>query len=291
MELDEECKDCLSNSQLKKVERTQTDAVKKAYFRERVKALCANPPKNYCAPLLMRDIDGIHRRIFGCGIDYSEEKSTFNKSLLALEGQLFERIMQSADALGEALKYAGSANYIDFARLCDLDEGAVDYVIQSVSRTEIDKRTLRTFREKLQCARTMCVLHDNCGEIVLDKILIRVIRKLYPDIDVTSVVRGGAIINDATCDDAAQVGLGDYATVVDSGACIPGTYLKETSPVVAEILSRSDVVLAKGLGNLETLYGSGYGIFYSFNCKCRHIADRFNLPLWSAAFVYENCIQ
>ena len=41
------------------------------------------------------------------------------------------------------------------------------------------------------------------------------------------------------------------------------------------------------MGNLETLYGEGYDIFYIFMCKCVHIAKRFSHGLWSTAFVHE----
>jgi len=75
--------------------------------------------------------------------------------------------------------------------------------------------------------------------------------------------------------------------VVSNNTDVPGTYLKEVSPEVLKLLSESDVIISKGLGNLETLYGEGYGIFYAFNCKCRHISAKFGYPLWASAFVSE----
>lgn len=287
MELDEECKGCLYGSQMKKVESTQTDGAKLKEFKSRVKALCENPPPHYCAPILMRDINGLHREIFGADIDYTREKSLFNRALLAMEERLFAEIMRSPDPIAEALKFAMAANYIDFARMSDLDEGAVDYVISAARKANPDGETVQCFKEKLKTANSLCVLHDNCGEIVLDKILIRVIKQLYPDIKVTSVVRGKPIINDVTIRDAEEVGLYKYAEVLDNGTDVAGTYLKEVRPEVLKLLKTSDVMLSKGLGNLETLYGEGYKIFYAFNCKCKHISKRFNAPLFSATFVKE----
>ncbi|MDE6104904.1 MAG: ARMT1-like domain-containing protein [Clostridia bacterium] len=287
MELYEECKGCLYGSQMKKVESTQTDGAKLAQFKSRVKALCENPPPHYCAPILMRDINGLHREIFGADIDYTCEKSIFNSALLAMEERLFAEIMRTPDPISEALKFAMAANYIDFARMSDLDEGAVDYVISAARKANPDTATVESFKEKLKAANSLCVLHDNCGEIVLDKILIRVIKRLYPDIKATSVVRGKPIINDVTAYDAEEVGLYKYAVVLDNGTDVAGTYLKEVRPEVLKLLSTSDVILSKGLGNLETLYGEGYKIFYAFNCKCKHISERFNAPLFSATFIKE----
>lgn len=287
MKLDEECKDCLYNSQLKKVEREQGGGEKLDLFKSRVKALCENPPAHYCAPLLMRDIDGIHRDIFGCGIDYSREKSLFNRLLLNLESEIFDRAVASADPVEEALKFSMAANYIDFARLGNLNEQSVDYVLTVAERAEVDKSVLQSFKSRLKTAKSLCFLHDNCGEIVMDKILLRVIGREYPDIVPVSVVRGSPIINDVTLTDAEEVGLGKVVNVVENGAGVPGTYLKEISEQTKKLLSDSDVIISKGLGNLETLYGEGYNIFYAFSCKCAHIAERFNLKMWAAAFTEE----
>lgn len=287
MKLDEECKGCLYNSQLKKVQREQGEGEKLDLFKSRVKVLCENPPAHYCAPLLMRDIDGIHRDIFGCGIDYSREKSLFNRLLLNLESEVFDRAVASADPVEEALKFSMAANYIDFARLGDLNEQSVDYVLTVAERAEVDKSVLQSFKSRLKTAKSLCFLHDNCGEIVMDKIFLRVIKREYPDIVPVSVVRGSPIINDVTLTDAEEVGLGKVANVVENGAGVPGTYLEEISEQTKKLLSESDVIISKGLGNLETLYGEGYNIFYAFNCKCAHIAERFNLKMWAAAFIEE----
>lgn len=287
MQLDNECKGCLFKSQLNKVEREQTDKSRFEVFKEKVKILCENPPENYCAPLLMRDIDSCHREIFGCGIDYSLEKSLFNNLLLNMEQELYLKICSSPDPIEEALKFAMTSNYIDFARLSNLDGNAVNSVIAASVKASVDKAVLNKFKEKLKTAKTVCYLHDNCGEIVLDKILIRVIKSLYPQISVTSVVRGSAIINDVTEYDAEEVGLYSVANVIGNGTNVPGTFLREISSEVIKLLKESDIIISKGLGNLETLYGEGFHAFYAFNCKCNHIAERFSLPLWSAAFIYE----
>lgn len=285
MRLDEECKGCLYNSQLKKVERSTTDGEKLQAFRDGVRKLCANPPKDYCSPLLMRDINEYHKKIFGFGIDYSREKALFNGMLLKIEDELYGKITSSADPVCEALKFAMAANYIDFARLSDLNEQAVDYVISSAKRALPDPSALENFKTKLKSAKTLCYLHDNCGEIVLDKILIRVIKSLYPQISIISVVRGDEVINDVTKADARAVGLYGVAKVVDNGTGVPGTYLKEISPESRKAIFESDVIISKGLGNLETLYGEIERAFFVFTCKCEHIAKQFNAPLWSTVFV------
>ncbi|MCD8371969.1 MAG: ARMT1-like domain-containing protein [Clostridia bacterium] len=287
MTLDEECRGCLENSQMKKVLSTQTDEGKIKLFRKEVKSLCLNAKKESCAPLLMRDIDGIHRKIFGCGIDYSEQKKIFNMTILSREDELYNKISSSSDPLAEAIKYAASGNYIDFAKLADLDENSLAYVEDCALRTQVDENTLNSFKKDLSSAKTLLYIHDNCGEIVFDKLFIRIIKKLYPNIMVTSLVRGGEIINDVTRVDAEMINLADYAEVADNGTAIPGTYLREVNKNTLQLLKTSDVIISKGLGNLETLYGEGYSVYYIFMCKCLHIASRFNCRQWQTAFVKE----
>ena len=287
MLLDEECKGCLYNSQLKKVERQSGADDRFEQFKSGVKLLCTAPPENYCAHLLMSDIDRLHRKIYGCGIDYSNERRLFNGKLLAMEKQIFSKVCACDDPLREAVKFAMAANYIDFARLPDLDEGAVDTVVKAAERANPVEQTLCLLKSKLKTAKSLCVLHDNCGEIVLDKILIRVILRQYPHIFVNSVVRGSDIINDVTRADAEFINLSEFSRVIDNGTDVPGTYLKQINRDTARLLSESDVIISKGLGNLETLYGEGYSAFYMFTCKCEHISQRFDAEIMSARLIYE----
>ena len=285
MQLYDECRDCLYNSQMKKVESMHGGDERMQSFREAVRALCDAAPESSCAPLLMSAIDGVHRGIFGDGIDYSEQKRAFNRALSAIEPDIYARICAAEEPLKEGIRYAMAANYIDYARLADLDEGSIDRVISAARRSVVDGDVYNEFVKKLGGARTLVYLHDNCGEIVLDKLLIRAVKAAYPSVRVISVVRGGNIINDVTRADAEEVGLAAYACVVDNGTAIPGTYLPECNALTRAFLNNADVIISKGLGNLETLYGTLNGAFYMFMCKCRHIAARFNKDMWETAFV------
>lgn len=285
MKLYDECRDCLYNSQLKKVTAMHPDDERLQQFKESARAICDGAPESSCAPLLMRSIDCVHSGIFGGIIDYSEEKHKFNRALLELEGDIWLRIIKSPDPVKEGIKCAMAANYIDYARISDLSEGSIKEVFAAADRSEVDGETYSRFVSALGGAETLVYLHDNCGEIVLDKLLIRALKGAYPRINVISVVRGGNIINDVTRADAEEVGLGKYAYVVDNGTNIPGTYLPATNALTRAFLNNAGVIISKGLGNLETLYGTQPKAFYMFMCKCEHIAEKFNKQLWQTAFV------
>ena len=51
-----------------------------------------------------------------------------------------------------------------------------------------------------------------------------------------------------------------------------------------DVLDHADVILAKGQGNYESLYGQGRHVFYSFLCKCDLFTGRFQVPKLTGIF-------
>jgi uncharacterized protein with ATP-grasp and redox domains len=43
-------------------------------------------------------------------------------------------------------------------------------------------------------------------------------------------------------------------------------------------LDGADVIIAKGQGNVETMLGCGYNVYYAFLVKCARFIDRFQKP-------------
>ena len=121
-------------------------------------------------------------------------------------------------------------------------------------------------------------LTDNCGEIVMDKLLIEEIQKLNQKAEVTVIVRGLPVLNDVTMEDAIQVGLTEMVNVIGNGSEIAGTYLEDISEEAKNVIDDADVILAKGQGNFETLRMCGKNIYYIFMCKCEMFAKRFQVP-------------
>ena len=85
MRLGEECRTCLFNSQSKKVNKYE-DSKKKEEFLSNLKTLCDTYPSNGASPLLMREINRLHEKIFSFSLDYSKEKVKFNSICLIISG-------------------------------------------------------------------------------------------------------------------------------------------------------------------------------------------------------------
>jgi len=134
-------------------------------------------------------------------------------------------------------------------------------------------------------------LTDNCGEIVLDKLFIREIMKQYPQLKITTIVRGGAVLNDAQLEDAKQIGLTELVAVLDNGNNIAGTWLEEVALPAKQRIEEADVILAKGQANFETLRGCGLNIYYIFLCKCEMFARQFEVEKFTGMLVNEKKLK
>ena len=146
------------------------------------------------------------------------------------------------------------------------------------------------FRKDLSAASHLVYLTDNCGEIVLDKLVIILLKELCPELDITVIVRGFPVINDATMEDAQDIGLAELTTVIGNGSEVGGTWLPHISSEAREALESADLIIAKGQGNYETLHDCGLNIYYLFLCKCKWFQYQFNAKPLQGMFINERRI-
>ena len=101
------------------------------------------------------------------------------------------------------------------------------------------------------------------------------------------LVRGKAVLNDATMEDAKQIGLTEMVSVLGNGSGIAGTAFAKISEEARKVLKEADVILAKGQGNFESMYGCGLNVYYLFLCKCDWFVKRFGLTKNAGVFLRE----
>ncbi len=75
--------------------------------------------------------------------------------------------------------------------------------------------------------------------------------------------------------------------MIDNGNTIGGTQLDQLGQEARRALDEADVIIAKGMGNVETMLGCGYNVYYAFLVKCQMFADRFQKPLMTPMLVCE----
>lgn len=269
-----ECIRCLAVHQLDKVPEGISDDIKADYM-QRILKIIGDAPKEYAAPVVARSIAAVQMELFGEKDDFTEIKKHFNQVMLNREDQVRRKVQEAEDPLKMALQYAMIGNYIDFGARYQVDEKYLTELLDSAGEKEFDQEQYEALQRDLAGAGKLVYLTDNCGEIVMDKVLIALLQKQYPNLSITVIVRGAPVSNDATLEDARQIGLTEMVRVIGNGNDIAGTWMPEVSEEAKAELDSADVILAKGQANYETMRKCGRNIYYLFLCKCRLFAAWF----------------
>lgn len=278
---------CALNKQEQKI-RHYPDMEKKTEYMKKVMALIANTEEKDCAPSLSVDIQKLYSRFWDCPMeDFTEIKREYNQLMLNMEDSLENKIRKSEDPLEKSLLYARIGNYIDFAALSNVDQATVFTLLEEKSTESLDEEEYRNFLRDLSSAKKLVYLTDNCGEVVLDKLAVKILKEKYPDLDITVVVRGYPVVNDATMEDAEEIGLTDLVRVIGNGSNVGGTWIPGITSEARDLLYDADLIIAKGQGNFETLNDCGLNIYYLFLCKCDLFQRRFHAENLQGMFLNE----
>ena len=287
MKLNPFCMCCALNKQEQKI-RHYPNMEKKTEYMKKVMALIANTEENDCAPSLSVDIQKLYSSFWNCPMeDFTKIKKEFNQLMLNMEASIEDEIRKANDPLEKALLYARIGNYIDFAALSNVDQSTVITLLDEKSSEALDEKEYKNFLHDLSSARKLVYLTDNCGEVVLDKLAVRILKEQYPDLDITVIVRGYPVVNDATMEDAEEIGLTDLVKVIGNGSNVGGTWIPGINAEARELLYDADLIIAKGQGNFETLNDCGLNIYYLFLCKCDLFQRRFHAENLQGMFLNE----
>jgi uncharacterized protein with ATP-grasp and redox domains len=256
-------------------------------FAKDLMALYLSAPEGVASPWFGPGVTELFQKHYGLSEDrYVEEKRLSNEYVLARMDAIRSRVETQPDPVYAGLQFAILGNYLDFSAL----QGRVsfeelDKMLDLGFTMDVDRACYEKLCRDLENGEKLLFLTDNAGEIGFDRIFAEQIAKKYPHLAITFCVRGGPVLNDATREDALAVGI--PFPIIDNGNNIAGTELRLLSEEAKTALEQADVVIAKGMGNVETAYGCGYNVYYAFLVKCQMFADRFQKPLMTPMLVRE----
>lgn len=204
---------------------------------------------------------------------YKETRYKYNAMFLERIPDLEIRINNTENPLLMAIKYAIMGNIIDFNPihnylLSDMEKG-----FSHLDEEQLVIDDSQTLMEEIKLANSILYLGDNCGEICLDKIMIKKIKELNPSCHIYFGTRGEAVVNDSIEEDAYFVGIDSYATVVSNGDCSMGTVLSRTTREFQDIYHNADIIIAKGQANYESLSNEKGNVYFLLMTKCEVIAN------------------
>ena len=239
------------------------------------------------APQVVSAIRRSYEAHFGVKEDFSEKKHFFNHLVMDMEDELWEKITASPEPLRYAMSLSRACNYIDFGTGQKIDPEILKQLIADTEREPVDEKMYEDFVKEAAKAGKLVYLLDNCGEIVLDKLAIRCLQERFGQMDIVAVVRGAEVLNDVTAEDALEVGLDKIVPIVANGTDIAGTQISAVNEETRTLLQKADIILSKGQGNFETMYGCGLNVYYLFLCKCDWFASVFGVPKNAGMFLKE----
>ncbi len=131
------------------------------------------------------------------------------------------------------------------------------------------------FERSLKDANTILYLTDNCGEIALDELLIGALADMGKTIIISPKEK--PILNDATVDDVEEMGLGQYGAIIPHTTDSIGLTIEAMSEGFLDVWENADLVIAKGIGYYQTLFGVRENIVFLLKAVCEPIAHSLNI--------------
>lgn len=279
-----DCVECHLKKRLALAKSLGSEDAAMDYARELLQFI-ATAPKEMDSTWLAYISEGMLKKRFAMDDDrFSQEKEFSNRFVLQQLPEIYARVEKAPDPVFAALQFSILGNYLDFSAL----QGEVSFekfaaLLDDAEQLALDKQMYEAFCQDLQKGKKLLYLTDNAGEIVFDRVLGEKIKEAYPHLEITYCVRGSAVANDALREDAEVAGL--PFPVIDNGVAIGGTVLPFCSEELKQAMEQSDVIIAKGMGNTESLWGSDYNIYFAFLVKCVRFEVFFNKPKFTPMFL------
>lgn len=271
MKLEPECVGCFFNQIMKALKLLKEDISKEEIVstqKKFMKYLLSIDLKTEEAPIIGKMAYEIIGDILGSTDPYVTLKAETNSLAIQHYDEIRDIVTNSDVPLFRALIISALANTIDFASQHEI-ELVKDFKIFNPERLVIND--FLKFTQSINSAKRLLIIGDNAGEIVFDKLLIEIMRETYPDIEIIYAVRSAPIINDSTMEDAKFIKLDEIVKVIKSGPT-PGVNLDTaTEEFKNYFFMENTVILSKGQGNFESLYGSNFPkleLYYLFMAKC-----------------------
>lgn len=218
----------------------------------------------------------VHQRayqVMGCTDPYRDLKIKSQEVARELLPRAQCLVESSPDRFEAAALAAIAGNVMDFGIAGLDDPTALLRQFDAIVRQGLNVNDLPKVRQRLAGARKVVYLLDNCGEDVLDALLVREIRAMGPS--VIGVVKGEPILTDVTMEDAQRSGVDrEFDEVLTTGMFAVGVNEKSMGDRLRREMNEADLIIAKGMANFESLSDSAFRpVAYLMRAKCRPVAE------------------
>ncbi len=235
-----------------------------------------------------RLLDAVHPQILTAAVLYDEIKKNTNlavKRLLPAARQFIQTGKTPKERFQRACCLASTGNVSPLAA----PSGALEFSDATglmAGTTPLPIITGDVYEAARNKTRVL-FLCDNAGEIGFDSLLIEQLKTMGST--VTLVLKEAPFFEDATLQDAVYFGLDELSDRILNVKTlfIPG---EEAPSVLENAFNESDLVIAKGTFNVESLYGETFGkpVIFLLKAKCGPLARKFGVDQGSFVVKLEN---
>jgi uncharacterized protein with ATP-grasp and redox domains len=189
---------------------------------------------------------------------------------------------------------AARTPYLRFRRACTLSivANAMEFDVrgfrfnfrelrEALKKPKLAVDHLKQAYNILKDSNSILYLTDNAGEIIFDTLLLKQLKDR--GLKVTVAVKEHPVLNDATLKEAKEAGVDKIVDeLITTGSNSVGLIWEEASNNVKQAFKGSDLVIAKGMGNYETLTElkcMGAQILFLLKAKCNPIARSIGVKI------------
>ncbi|MCL2142364.1 MAG: ARMT1-like domain-containing protein [Methanimicrococcus sp.] len=241
------------------------------------------------------------------GEDENKNAYTLENSPLSLEN-IFENAVLAA-VIG---------NYFDFGVM---GHDATDEDFKKEFAAHFEKGLdINDTSDILKRLKNVVYLVDNCGEIIFDREVLKIIRHIQKtqqlqyseseklktengkehgkengkehgkENELILVVRGEPILTDVTMEEVEEFGLDAYVDqVLTTGTNTVGISLREAPKETLNAMNNATIIISKGMANYESLSDENVGpIAFLLRTKCEAVAESLGIDMGMSVVKFSN---
>jgi hypothetical protein len=253
-------------------------------LREALGFLAQNFDGSQTPAFYITEVHRTMKRVSGIPVPFAEARARSNQAGV----KLADKVRAELKSLPEEkrgqryLRLAIAGNELDFRTVgtgYGVTDTALELRLREAAAQPLAVDESGNIYQAAKRAKNILFIHDNVGEIALDRLLIEELGKMGAK--VVSALRGGPITSDATVKDGQTVGLDRVARVIEAGPDTLGISFEEMSPALRKALKEADLIFSKGQANYYVLSEHRREIpapiAYLLRTKCDLVASEFGL--------------
>jgi len=288
MKIKPKCVPCLIHRSL-----YETELVDSSLADKVIPDVCDIFAKNYskstCSATLATTVHNRVYKILNTNDPYAKIKQRSNEIVTRLLPKIKKIIKNSKDKLGASIRCSIVGNILDFG-LIDTAKGPESFIndFETVYNDGLKHNDTPKIKKFLKKGNRIIFFTDNCGEIIIDKLLCQELKKY--GVGITLVVKGKPILTDATMEDAKAINIRDVVdSVLTTGSGAVGVDFSKMGRRLQKELENADLIISKGMANYESFSETDYApIVYLMRTKCDVIANSVGVGKnWNIVKLYE----